>query len=230
MEVRSRLWIILCTALEEIESWIRTVELPPSPQDQNCETNTFYEDETVSDSREALQDQPQYDEAGRKRIPYPTPPSTPPAAFIAQWMSSVGYEQLPPVATGSSDEGQDPVLPHFRRTQPLGMDLLRNMDRAKPVDHRVSLLSERDRLRSPLNALSPATVAEPRIAAYKADPTARNVQVHPATVAEPRIAAYKADPTARNVQAHPAHVAEPWAAAFIAGLLAETSRALKECE
>ncbi|EFQ89067.1 hypothetical protein PTT_14814 [Pyrenophora teres f. teres 0-1] len=77
------------STLEEIESWIRTVELPPSPQDQNCETNTFYEDETVSDSREALQDQPQYDEAGRKRIPYPTPPSTPPAAFIAQWMSSI---------------------------------------------------------------------------------------------------------------------------------------------
>ncbi|KAK1916962.1 hypothetical protein P3342_001544 [Pyrenophora teres f. teres] len=75
-----------------------------SPQDQNCETNTFYEDETVSDSREALQDQSQYDEAGRKRIPYPTPPSTPPAAFIAQWMSSVGYEQLPPVTAGSSDE------------------------------------------------------------------------------------------------------------------------------
>ncbi|KAK1907545.1 hypothetical protein P3342_005872 [Pyrenophora teres f. teres] len=95
---------LMHSTLEEIESWIRTVELPPSPQDQNCETNTFYEDETVSDSREALQDQPQYDEAGRKRIPYPTPPSTPPAAFIAQWMSSVGYEQLPPVATGSSDE------------------------------------------------------------------------------------------------------------------------------
>ncbi|KAK1911276.1 hypothetical protein P3342_012575 [Pyrenophora teres f. teres] len=95
---------LMHSTLEEIESWIRTVELPPSPQDQNCETNTFYEDETVSDSREALQDQSQYDEAGRKRIPYPTPPSTPPAAFIAQWMSSVGYEQLPPVTAGSSDE------------------------------------------------------------------------------------------------------------------------------
>ncbi|PZD23082.1 hypothetical protein A1F97_11274, partial [Pyrenophora tritici-repentis] len=34
------------------------------------------------------------------------------------------------------------------------------------------------------------------------------------------IAAYKADPTARNVRRHPAYVAEPWAAAFIAGLLA----------
>ncbi|KAI0570032.1 hypothetical protein Alg215_11305, partial [Pyrenophora tritici-repentis] len=180
---------------QEIQLWIRTVELPPSPQEQNSETDTFYEDEAVSDSQ-GPPEQPQYDKAGRKRIPYPTPPSTPPAAFIAQWMSSVGYEQLPPAAAGSSDEGQDPVLPHSRRIQTLGMDLLRKTDRAKPVDHRVSLLSKRDRLRSPLNALSLATVAEPRIAAYKADPTAR------------------------NVRRHPAYVAEPWAAAFIAGLLA----------
>jgi hypothetical protein len=102
---------------------------------------------------------------------------------------------LPPAAAGSSDEGQDPVLPHSQRIQPLGMDLLCKRDRAKPVDHRVSLLSKRDRLRPPLNALSPAAVAESRIAAYEANPTARNVQTHPA------------------------HVAEPWAAAFIAGLL-----------
>jgi hypothetical protein len=210
---------LMHSTLEEIQSWIRTVELPPSPQNQNSETDTFYEDEAVSDSQ-GPQDQPQYNKAGRKIIPYPTPPSTPPAAFIAQWMSSVGYEQLPPAAAGSSDEGQDLVLPHSRRIQTLGMDLLRKRDRAKPVDHRVSLLGERDSLRPPLNALSPATVAEPRIAAFKAHPTARNVRRHPATVAEPRIAAYKADPTARNVRRHPAYVAEPWAAAFIAGLLA----------
>ena len=209
---------LMHSTLEEIQSWIRTVELPPSPQDQNSETDTFYEDEAVSDSQ-GPQDQLQYNKAGRKIIPYPTPPSSPLAAFIGQWMSSVGYEQLPPAAAGSSDEGQDPVLPHSRRIQTLGMDLLRKRDRAKPVDHRVSLLGERDRLRSPLNA-QPAVVAEPRTAAYKAGLTARNVQAHPAVVAEPRTAAYKASPTARNVQAQLAVVTEPWAAAFIAGLQA----------
>ncbi|PZD22853.1 hypothetical protein A1F97_11311, partial [Pyrenophora tritici-repentis] len=122
---------LMHSTLEEIQLWIRTVELPPSPQEQNSETDTFYEDEAVSDSQ-GPPEQPQYDKAGRKRIPYPTPPSTPPAAFIAQWMSSVGYEQLPPAAAGSSDEGQDPVLPHSRRIQTLGMDLLRKTDRAKP--------------------------------------------------------------------------------------------------
>ena len=60
----------------------------------------------------------------------------------------------------------------------------------------MSLLSERDRLQSPLNALSLATVAKPRTAAYKANPTAR------------------------NVSRHPAYGAKPWAAAFIAGLQA----------
>jgi hypothetical protein len=92
----------------------------------------------VSDSQ-GPQDQPQYNKAGRKIIPYPTPLSTLPAAFIAQWMSSVGYKQLPPAAAGSSDEGQDLVLPHSCRIQTLGMDLLRKRDRAKLVDHRVSL-------------------------------------------------------------------------------------------
>jgi hypothetical protein len=217
---------LMHSTLEEIKSWIRTVELPPSPQ-QNSETNTFYEDEAVSNSQEGpLIDQPQYDKAGRKRIPYPTPPSTPHAALLAQWMSSVGYEQMPPAAAGSSDEGQDQALPHSRRIQTLGMDLLRKKDRAKPVDHRVSLLGERDRLRSPLNA-QPAVVAEPRTAAYKAGPTARNVQANPAVVAEPRTAAYKAGPTTRNVQAQLAVVAEPWAAAFIAGLQAGNVQDIK---
>jgi hypothetical protein len=68
-------------------------------------------------------------------MPYPTPLSTPPAVFIAQWMSSVGYEQLPPAVAGSSDKGQDLVLPYSCRIQPLGMDLLRKRDRAKLVDH-----------------------------------------------------------------------------------------------
>ncbi|KAH3938605.1 hypothetical protein HBH53_249380 [Parastagonospora nodorum] len=155
---------LMHSTLEEIEAWIRTVELPPSPQNPDSETDTFYEDEAVSDSQEGPQDQPQYNEAGRKITPYPTPPSTPPAAFIAQWMTSVGYEQLPSIAAGSSGEGSDLVLPHSRRIQILGMDLLSTMDRAKPVDHRVSLLSERDRLRTPLNALRPDTVAEPTAA------------------------------------------------------------------
>ena len=102
--------------------------------------------------------------------------STAPAAFIAQWMSSVRYEQLPPAAAGSSDERQDQVLPQSRRIQTLGIDLLRKRNRKKLVDHRVSLLGERDRLRSPLNAPSPAAVAEPRITADEGDPKASNVQ------------------------------------------------------
>jgi hypothetical protein len=63
----------------------------------------------------------------------------------------------------------------------------------------VSLLGERDSLRPPLNALSLATIAKPRIAAFKAYLTARNVRRHLATVAKPRIAAYKANLTVRNV-------------------------------
>jgi hypothetical protein len=81
---------------------------------------------------------------------------------------------MPPAAAGSSDKGQYQALPHSRRIQTLGIDLLRKRDRAKPVDHRVSLLGERNRLRSPLNA-QPAVVTEPRTTAYKAGPTARNV-------------------------------------------------------
>jgi hypothetical protein len=83
---------LMHSTLEEIQLWIRTVELPPSPQDQNSETNTFYKDEAVSDSWEGPQDQPQYNEAGRKRISYPTPPSTPPAAFIVLSQAQVGWE------------------------------------------------------------------------------------------------------------------------------------------
>jgi hypothetical protein len=77
------------------------------------------------------------------------------------------------------------------------MDLLCKRDRAKLVDHWVSLLGERDRLPSLLNA-QPAVIAEPRTAAYKAGPKARNVKAQ-----------------------RPTGTAEPWAAAFIAGLQAE---------
>lgn len=170
---------LMHNTLEEIQSWIRTVELPPSPQ-QDSETNTFYEDEAVSDSPETpTGNQPQYNEAGRKRIPYPTPPTTPPAAFLAQWMSSVGYEQSP----------------YPPQKQPIGRGLLRVWDRAKKSPHH-----DLDRLRSPLNAENPAHVAEPRTAAQQAGPTARNVQTTPADSAEPWAAAFIAGLKAGNVQ------------------------------
>jgi hypothetical protein len=73
----------------------------------------------------------------------------------------------------------------------------------------VSLLGERDSLQPLLNALSLATIAKPRIAAFKAYLIARNVRRHLATVTKPRIAAYKANPTARNVRRYLVYVAKP---------------------
>jgi hypothetical protein len=41
---------VMHNTLEEIESWIQSVELPSFPQEENSETNTFYKDEAVSNS------------------------------------------------------------------------------------------------------------------------------------------------------------------------------------
>ncbi|KAG9384285.1 hypothetical protein A1F94_006196 [Pyrenophora tritici-repentis] len=75
---------------EEIAAWIRTIELPPRPNPTREELGTFYEDETIARAPE--NGRLEYDEAGRKVVPYPTPPHTPPpAALLAQMLTNVEH-------------------------------------------------------------------------------------------------------------------------------------------
>ncbi|KAG9385553.1 hypothetical protein A1F94_005100 [Pyrenophora tritici-repentis] len=75
---------------EEIAAWIRTIELPPGPNPTREELGTFYEDETIARAPE--NGRLEYDEAGRKVVPYPTPPHTPPpAALLAQMLTNVEH-------------------------------------------------------------------------------------------------------------------------------------------
>jgi hypothetical protein len=73
---------LMHNTLEEIASWVRTVELPGT-QSQQPETETFYEDETTQESPPT---QHQRYHRGRKVVEaYPTPPTTPPLmAFLVQ--------------------------------------------------------------------------------------------------------------------------------------------------
>lgn len=81
---------LMHSTTEEIAAWIRTIELPPGPNPTREELGTFYEDETIARAPE--NGRPEYDEAGRKVVPYPTPPHTPPpAALLAQMLTDVEH-------------------------------------------------------------------------------------------------------------------------------------------
>ncbi|KAF7567716.1 hypothetical protein PtrM4_143070 [Pyrenophora tritici-repentis] len=81
---------LIHSTTEEIAAWIRTIELPPRPNPTREELGTFYEDETIARAPE--NGRLEYDEAGRKVVPYPTPPHTPPpAALLAQMLTNVEH-------------------------------------------------------------------------------------------------------------------------------------------
>jgi hypothetical protein len=77
---------LMHSTLDEIATWIRSVELP-KPTHAEPETQLFYEDDTVIESETTLEppDQPGYYQ-GRKiesdAYPYPTPPLTPPPVVL----------------------------------------------------------------------------------------------------------------------------------------------------
>jgi hypothetical protein len=77
---------LMHSTLDEIATWIRSVELP-EPTHAEPETQLFYEDDTVIESETTLEppDQPGYYQ-GRKiesdAYPYPTPPLTPPPVVL----------------------------------------------------------------------------------------------------------------------------------------------------
>jgi hypothetical protein len=74
---------LMHSTLQEIATWIKTIELPPQ-QSEQPETETFYEDETAEDSGPSRQTQ-QSQKGKEKLATYPTPPDTPPAvAFLMQ--------------------------------------------------------------------------------------------------------------------------------------------------
>ena len=74
---------LMHNTLEEIATWVKTIELPGT-QSQQPETETFYEDDTVQE--ETPRRQQTRCHRGRKIIEaWPTPPPTPPpVAFLVQ--------------------------------------------------------------------------------------------------------------------------------------------------
>jgi hypothetical protein len=82
---------LMHSTLEEIEVWIRTVELPPGTQEQE-ETQSFLEDQSVQGPRQEISI---YNENGRKvRIAYPLLPLIPLlVALLTNLMSAVELRQ-----------------------------------------------------------------------------------------------------------------------------------------
>jgi len=74
---------LMHNTLEEIATWVKTVELPGT-QSQQPETESFYEDDTTQEETPRKRQSRYYQ--GRKVIEaYPTPPPTPPpVAFLVQ--------------------------------------------------------------------------------------------------------------------------------------------------
>jgi hypothetical protein len=78
---------LMHNTLEEIASYIKTIELP-APVNQQ-ETESFFEDD-IGEDLEDNQDPPGYYQGRKIRDKYPTPPSTPPpAALLATLMAGV---------------------------------------------------------------------------------------------------------------------------------------------
>ena len=72
------------STLEEIAAWTRSVELPPSPQ-QDQEVESFYKDETITDTLQEEEETSGYKQGRKINYTYLTPPSTPPpVALLAQ--------------------------------------------------------------------------------------------------------------------------------------------------
>lgn len=73
--------------LEEIATWVRTVELP-SPNSKQPETETFFEEDTTQEGSQPHRSQRHY-RTRKAGDSYPTPPETPPpVALLAQSLAS----------------------------------------------------------------------------------------------------------------------------------------------
>jgi hypothetical protein len=95
---------LMHSTLEEIASWVKTVELPASQTDQP-ETETFYEDDTTEESQPPQRSSRNHKERGTNQS-YPSPPETPPpAAFLMQTSQS----QLHTIPT--NDQGTSKTVP-----------------------------------------------------------------------------------------------------------------------
>lgn len=76
---------LMHSTLEEIATWVRTVELPAAQTDQP-ETEMFFEDDTVEDTPAPRQSKRSY-KGKESQGAYPTPPDTPPpVAFLTRTM------------------------------------------------------------------------------------------------------------------------------------------------
>jgi len=82
---------LMHNTLEEIAAWVRSVELPPTPQHGEPETDSFYEDEAIQDDQTQEDEMPGYRQGRKIDYTYPTPPSTPPpVALLSQLMAGEG--------------------------------------------------------------------------------------------------------------------------------------------
>ena len=93
---------LMHSTLEEIAAWVRSVELPPSPQQEQA-TESFFEDETISEApEEEVEGAHEYRQGRKVGYEYPTPPSTPPpVTLLAQLMAGGDQAELSPmVQTG----------------------------------------------------------------------------------------------------------------------------------
>lgn len=91
---------LMHNTLEEIAAWVRSVELPPSPQ-QDEVTESFYEDETITETpEEEAEGAPEYRQGRKAGYEYPTPPLTPPpVTLLAQSMARDDQLLSPEVQT-----------------------------------------------------------------------------------------------------------------------------------
>lgn len=74
---------LMHNTLEEVATWVKTVELPGT-QSQQSETKTFYEDDTTQEDP-PRKSQPKYYQGRKVKELYLTPPLTPPpVSFLVQ--------------------------------------------------------------------------------------------------------------------------------------------------
>ena len=82
---------LMHSTLQEIATWVRSVELPSSLLHGEPETSSFHEDEAIQDEPTEDEGVPGYCQGRKIDFTYPTPPSTPPpVALLAQLMTGKG--------------------------------------------------------------------------------------------------------------------------------------------
>jgi hypothetical protein len=87
---------LMHSTLEEIEAWIRTVELPPGINNEQEETQSFLKDKSFNEGQVQESTPNQYNNSGRKvQAAYPSPPLTPPlVALLTNLMTAQESRQV----------------------------------------------------------------------------------------------------------------------------------------